>query len=88
MTFSGNTILIEGFGDFIKNLGKKDSMLRKRWQRMFLKYPVRALNFAANLGSAFAPRNGKAASPSLSEVINFYHTVKRLYLGKFGKFVT
>ena len=33
MTVSDDTIEAEGLGNFFKNLGKKDSMYRKRWQK-------------------------------------------------------
>ena len=33
MTVSDNTIEAEGLSDFFKNLGKKDSMCQKRWQK-------------------------------------------------------
>ena len=42
--------------------------------RNVLKNPGRALEIAANLGSAFASRSPKAASSSLPEMINFYLT--------------
>ena len=48
-----------------------------------LKNPGRALEIGANVGSAFASRSPKAALSSLPQVINFYHTGKGLYLGKF-----
>ena len=48
-----------------------------------LKNPARALETVANLGTAFASRSPKTASSSLPEVINFYQTGERLYLGNF-----
>ena len=45
----------------------------------------RALEIGANVGTAFASRNPKAASTSPPEVINFYHTEKVLYLRKLKK---
>ena len=47
------------------------------------KNPGRAPEIGANVESAFATRSPKAALSSLPEVINFYHTGKCLYLGKF-----
>ena len=41
------------------------------------------LEIGANLGTAAASRNPKAALLTLPEVINFYHTGKGHYLGKF-----
>ena len=58
-------------------------MFQKRWRKNVLKNPGRALKIGANLFSAFASRSPKAASSSLREVINFYHTGKGLYHGKF-----
>ena len=43
----------------------------------------RALEIGGNLGTAFASQSTNAALSSLPDVVNFYHTGKRLYLGKF-----
>ena len=83
MTVSDNTIKAEGLGDFFRNLGKKGLNLSKKMAKNVLKNPGRPLEIGANVGSAFASRNPKAALTSLPEVINFYHTGKGLYLGKF-----
>ena len=83
MTVSDNTIKAEGLGDFFKNLGKKGLNVSKKMAKNVLKNPGRALEIGANVGSAFASRNPKAALTSLPEVINFYHTGRGLYLGKF-----
>ena len=83
MTVSDNTIKAEGLGDFFKNLGKKGLNVSKKMAKNVLKNPGTALEIGANVGSAFASRNPKAALTSLPEVINFYHTGKGLYLGKF-----
>ena len=83
MIVSDNTIQAEGLGDFFKNLGKKGLNVSKRMAKNVLKNPGRALEIGANVGTAFASRNPKAALTSLPEVINFYHTGKGLYLGKF-----
>ena len=48
-----------------------------------IKNPRRALELGANIGSAFVSPILKAALSSLPEVINFYHTGKFLYFGKF-----
>ena len=48
-----------------------------------LRKPGRALEIGANVGSAFATKSPKATFSSLPEEINFYHTGKGLYLGKF-----
>ena len=62
---------------------RKDLMFHKRWRKMSLKNPGKALEIGANVGTALASRSTKAVSSSLLEVINFFHTAKRLYLGKF-----
>ena len=82
MIVSGNTIKAEGLGDFFKNLGKKGINVSKKMAKNVLRNPGRALESGANVGSAFATRSPKAALSSLPEVINFYLTGKRLYLGK------
>ena len=83
MIVSDNTIQAEGLGDFFKNLGEKGLNVSKKMAKNVLKNPGRALEVGANVGTAFASRNPKAALTSLPEVINFYHTGKGLYLGKF-----
>ena len=35
MTVSDNTVQAEGLGDFFKNLGKKELMYQKRWQKTY-----------------------------------------------------
>ena len=83
MIVSDNVIQAEGLGDFFKNLGKKGLNLSKKMAKNVLKNPGRALEIGANVGTAFASRNPKAALTSLPEVINFYHTGKGLYLPRF-----
>ena len=48
-----------------------------------LKNPGRAFKIGANVGTAVASGSLKEALSSVAEVINFYHSGKRLYLGKF-----
>ena len=48
-----------------------------------LKNPGRALDNTANIASAAASRNLKAALSTLPEFITFYNTGTGLYLGKF-----
>ena len=83
MIVSDSVIQAEGLGDFFKNLGKKGLNVSKKMAKNVLKNPRRALEIGANVGTAFASRNPKAASTSLPEVINFYHTGKGLYLPRF-----
>ena len=83
MTVSDNTIETEGFVDFFKSLGRKGPNLSKKMAKDVLKNPGRALEMGLNVGSAFASRSPEAAFSSLLDVINCYHTGKRIYLGKF-----
>ena len=83
MIVSDNVIQAEGLGDFFKNLGKLSARAGKKLATNVLKNPGRALEIGANVATAAASRNPKAALSALPEVINFYHKGKGLYLGKF-----
>ena len=83
MIVSHNTIEAERLGYFSKNLGHKSLIVSKLMAKNVLKNLGRALDLGANVGTAFASRSAKAALSSLLEVINFFHTGKALYLGKF-----
>ena len=83
MIVSDNTIKAEGLGSFFKNLGKISSKAGKKLATNVLKNPGRVLEIGANIATAAATKSPKAALSSLPEVINFYHTGKGLYLGKF-----
>ena len=83
MTVSDNTIQAEGLGGFFKNLGRISAKAGEKLATNVLKNPDRALETTSNIATADAPRSPKAALSSLPEVINFYHTGKGLYLGKF-----
>ena len=83
MIVSDNTIQAEGLGDFFKNLGKVSSKAAKKLARNALKNPSRFLEIGANVATAAVSKNPKAGLSALPEVINFYHTGKGLYLGKF-----
>ena len=83
MIVSDNTIKAEGLGSFFKNLGKISAKAGKKLATNALKNPARFLEIGANVARAAASRNPKAALSTLPEVINFYHTGKGLYLGKF-----
>ena len=82
MIVSDNTIKAEGLGSFFKNLGKISAKAGKKLATNALKNPARFLEIGANVATAAASRNPKAALSTLPEVINFYHTGKGLYLGK------
>ena len=83
MIVSDNTIQAQGLGDFFKKLGKVSGKAAKKLATNALKNPSRFLEIGANVAAATASRNPKAALSALPEVINFYHTGKGLYLGKF-----
>ena len=83
MIVTDNTIQAEGLGDFFKNLGKKGLNVSKKMAKNVLSNPGRALDLTAKIASAAASRNSKQALSTLPEVINFYHTGKGVYLGKF-----
>ena len=83
MIVSDNVIQAEGLGDFFKNLRKISAKAGKKLAKNVLSNPGRALDLTAKLAIAAATKNPKAALSTLPEVINFYHTGKGLYLGKF-----
>ena len=83
MIVSDNTFQAEGLGDFFKKLGKVSSKAAKKLATNALKNPFRFLEIGANVATAAASRNPKAALSTVPEVINFYHTGKSLYLSKF-----
>ena len=83
MIVSDNVIKAEGLGDFFKKLGKISSKAAKKLASNALKNPSSFLEIGANVATAAASRNPKAPLSALLEVINFYHTGKGLYLGKF-----
>ena len=83
MIVSDNTIQAKGLGDFFKNLGKVSSKAAKKLAKNALKNPSRFLEIGANVPTAAVSKNPEAALSALPEVINFYHTGKGLYLGKF-----
>ena len=83
MIVSDNTISAENLGDFLKFFGKRSVEISKLLTENVLKNPGRVVDMKANIGSAAASKNPKAALPTLPEPIGFYHTGERLYLGKF-----
>ena len=83
MTVTDNTIQAEGFGDFLKYLGKKGINVSKKMAKNVLSNPGRALDLAAEIATGAASRNFKQALSTLPELITFYNTGKGLYLGKF-----
>ena len=83
MTVSDNTIEAEELGSFFEILGRICARADKKSAPNVLKNPCRALEITSNIATAAATKSPKAALSSLPEVINFYHTGKRIYLGKF-----
>ena len=83
MAVSDNTIKAEGLSSFFKNLGKISAKAGKKLAKNVISNPGRALDLTAKIATAAATKNPKAALSTLPEVINFYHTGKGLYLGKF-----
>ena len=83
MIVSDNVIQAEGLGSFFKNLGKISAKAGKKLAKNVLSNPGRALGLTAKIATAAATKSPKAALSTLPEVINFYHTGKGLYFGKF-----
>ena len=83
MIVSDNTKKAEGLCGFFKNLGKISAKAGKKSATNVLKNPARAPEIGANVPTAAASRNPKAALSTLLEVIKFYHEGRGLYLGKF-----
>ena len=88
LTVSDNTIQAEGLSSFFKNLGKVCVKAGKKLATNELKNPAGALEISANVGTAAAGTNPKAALSILPEVIKFYHEGRGLYLGKLICFFT
>ena len=83
MTVSDSTIKAEGLSSFFNNLGKISAKAGKKLATNVIKNPARALEIGANVATAAASRNPKAALSSLPEVIKFYNEGRGLYLRKF-----
>ena len=83
MIVSDNIIQAEGLSNFFKNLGKISAKAGKKLAKNVLSNPGRALDLTAKIARATSTRSPKAALSTIPEVINFYHTGKGLYLGKF-----
>ena len=83
MIVSDNTFQAEGLSGFFKNLGRTSARAGKKLATNVLKNPGRALEITSDIATAAATKSPKAALSTLPEVINFYHTGRGLYLGKF-----
>ena len=69
-------------GDFFKHLGKAAGSAAKNFGKKILNNPGRALEIAANIGTAAASKNTKLIAATAPEVFKFIHQRKGLYLGK------
>ena len=85
-TFSDNTAQAKGLGSSFKILRRILARTGKKFATNILKYPGGALELNSNIATSVATKSPKAVLSSLPEVINFYHTGKGLYLGKFVSF--
>ena len=70
ITVSGNTIQAERISEFSKTWVKK-TQCSKKLAKIVLKNPGSALDITANIATAAASRNLKAALLTLPELINF-----------------
>ena len=75
---SDQTISAEGLGDFFKHIGKAAKNVGKK----ILNNPGRALELAANIGTAAANKNPRMIAATAPDIIKFVHQGKGLYLGK------
>ena len=75
---SDQTIQAEGLGNFFKHLGSAAKNVGKK----ILNNPGRALEIAANIGTAAAIKNPKLIAATAPDIIKFVHQGKGLYLGK------
>ena len=72
---SDRTINGEGLGDFFKHLGSAAKNVGKK----ILNNPGRALEIAANIGTAAASKNPKLIAATAPDVTKFVHQRKGLY---------
>ena len=75
---SDQTIQAEGLGNFFKHLGSAAKNVGKK----ILNNPGRALEIAANIGTAAASKNPRMIAATAPDIIKFVHQGKGLYLGK------
>ena len=75
---SDQTIQAEGLGDFFRGIGKAAKNVGKK----ILNNPGRALELAANIGTAAASKNPRMIAATAPDIIKFVHQGKSLYLGK------
>ena len=75
LVVSDRTMKAEGLGDFFKHLGSAAKNVGKK----ILNNPGRALEIAANIGTAAASKNPKLIAATAPDVIKFVHQRKGLY---------
>ena len=75
---SDQTVQAEGLGNFFKHLGSAAKNVGKK----ILNNPGRALELAANIGTAAASKNPRMIAATAPDIIKFVHQGKGLYLGK------
>ena len=75
---SEQTIQAEGLGNFFKHLGSAAKNVGKK----ILNIPGRALELAANIGTAAADKNPRMIAATAPDIMKFVHQGKGLYLGK------
>ena len=75
---SDQIIQAEGLGDFFRGIGKAAKSVGKK----ILNNPGRALELAANIGTAAASKNPKLIAATAPDIIKFVHQGKGLYLDK------
>ena len=72
---SDRTVDAEGLGDFFKHLGSAAKNVGKK----ILNNPGRALEIAANIGTAAASKNPRMIAATAPDVVKFVHQGKGLY---------
>ena len=82
MTVCNNTAQAEGLSMFFKKVGKTSAKAGKMLLTKIKKNPERTLEMGARTGSLATSKNSKAALPTTSDVIYFYHTGKGKNFGK------
>ena len=75
---SDQTIQAEGLGEFFRGIGKAAKSVGKK----LLNNLGRALELAANIGTAAASKNPRMIAATAPDIIKFVHQGKGLYMGK------
>ena len=75
---SDQTKQAEGLGDFFRGIGKPAKSVGKK----ILNNPGRALELAANIGTAAASKIPRMIAATAPDIIKFVHQGKGLYFGK------